>query len=189
LSSIGAGCKSRPKVNQVERARRLKRAVSAINSKDRKSVRVAGIQIFLHPFSSFPPLNATKKIAHSPTARTRSTTKVCILNTSFGTAFWPANLSAHIGAAAFEESGCHLGSPDTKYDQVQWLGAPFRVLPCHAFQLPKFRNHGSPYGKRKQPRRVCKFTTRCGVDKFLGGLPSLLAELQRHSGVISCINS
>ena len=35
-----------------------------------------------HPFSSFPPLNAIKKIAHTPAARARSTTKVCILNTS-----------------------------------------------------------------------------------------------------------
>lgn len=41
------------------------------------------IQIFIHPFSSFPPLNAIKKIAHTPAARARSTTKVCIfLNTS-----------------------------------------------------------------------------------------------------------
>jgi hypothetical protein len=40
------------------------------------------IQIFIYPFSSFPPLNAIKKIAHTPAARARSTTKVCILNIS-----------------------------------------------------------------------------------------------------------
>jgi hypothetical protein len=41
------------------------------------------IQIFVHPFSSFPPLKAIKKIAHTPAARARSTTKVCILKPSF----------------------------------------------------------------------------------------------------------
>jgi hypothetical protein len=41
------------------------------------------IQIFIHPFSSFPPLNAIKKIAHTPAARIRSTTKVCIFKISF----------------------------------------------------------------------------------------------------------
>jgi hypothetical protein len=43
--------------------------------------------------------------------------------------------------------------------------------------------------KENSPGESASLRTRCGVDKFLGGLPSLLAELQRHSGVISCINS
>jgi len=50
---------------------------------------------FIHPFSSLPPLNAIKKIAHTPAARTRSTTKVCIFKPlCFRTTFWPANLWA-----------------------------------------------------------------------------------------------
>jgi len=44
---------------------------------------------FSYPFSSFPPLNAIKKIAHTPAARTKSTTKVCILKTSFPLSAWP----------------------------------------------------------------------------------------------------
>jgi hypothetical protein len=49
-----------------------------INSKTASPFSSQTIQIFIHPFSSFPPLNAIKKIAHTPAARTRSTTKVCI---------------------------------------------------------------------------------------------------------------
>lgn len=49
-----------------------------VQLKDRKSLLVATIQIFVHPFSSFPPLNAIKKIAHTPAARIRSTIKVGI---------------------------------------------------------------------------------------------------------------
>ena len=54
-------------------------------------------RFFIHPFSSFPPLNAIKKIAHTPVARIRSTTKVCIFKhlLFFSTALWAANLSAY----------------------------------------------------------------------------------------------
>jgi hypothetical protein len=67
-----------------------------INSKIASPFSSQAIQIFIHPFSSFPPLNAIKKIAHTPAARIRSTTKVGIFNL-FGvsTALWPANLSAY----------------------------------------------------------------------------------------------
>jgi hypothetical protein len=65
---------------QVERA--MPALASArcrrINSKTASPFSSQTIQIFIHPFSSFPPLNAIKKIAHTPAARTRSTTKVCI---------------------------------------------------------------------------------------------------------------
>jgi len=66
-----------------------------MNSKALKSVLVANNPDFIHPFSSLPPLNAIKKIAHTPAARTRSTTKVCIFKPlCFRTTFWPANLWA-----------------------------------------------------------------------------------------------
>ena len=65
---------------QVERA--MPALASArcrrINSKTASPFSSQTIQIFIHPFSSFPPLNAIKKIAHTPAARTRSTIKVCI---------------------------------------------------------------------------------------------------------------
>ena len=48
----------------------------------RPQIRSRHDQIFIYPFSSFPPLNAIKKIAHTPAARTRSTTRVCILKSS-----------------------------------------------------------------------------------------------------------
>src|SRR5437660_12886011 len=50
-----------------------------LNAKTASPFSSQTIQIFIHPLSSFPPLNAIKKIAHTPAARTRSTTKVCIL--------------------------------------------------------------------------------------------------------------
>jgi hypothetical protein len=155
--------------------------VTAINSKDGKSVRVARIQIFLHPFSSFPPLNATKKIAHTPTARTRSTIRVCILNTSFSTAFRPANLSAHTCSGSlriglsFRIPDPISRRPDHQIRQVQW---PFRFLPCHAFQLPKFRN-----------QNLASLRRAVALTRFWAGCLVYWLNLQCHSGVVSCINS
>jgi hypothetical protein len=59
------------------------RHVAGINSKTASPFWSQTIQISIHPFSSFPPRNAIKKIAHRPAARIRSTTKVCIFKISF----------------------------------------------------------------------------------------------------------
>ena len=60
--------------------------------------------------------------------------------------------------------------------QPQWLGCGplFRPLRFN-LQIPEIRT--AITAKENFPRRGRKFATRYGVGKFIGGLPSLLAEL------------